>query len=669
MLEYGMDNINERSRKVTTKNIQASIDNGRLLTKLAVVGLIFSICFLILTAVITAMRGGDVFRFGLITYSLSALFCFGALIYGVLATQAGLENEEKQLLAERGIAENRALNVDEDVRFTAGRSFENYCRFAPYALALLGAVITGSLLFYFRSVWTARPAGTVSMSGNALYTALIAIIVMLLNVFIGAFYVGQSRTGAFRWLRPVGAWLIAGFVVMAAATVTALLHANNIFTTDLTAARVFFWIFVILGAEFVTNFIIEFYRPRTLKENRPVFESRLLALFTEPGGVMRNIAAALDYQFGFKVSGTWLYGFVERSFFPLVFLVVIFFLFFSSMHEVGPSKVGVRETLGRIERKLLPPGIYWSLPRPFGTVKVFSTTELKQIVIGEKSIGDDNVPDDEKYRPGAKRNAEISETVLWTKAHGGGEDSNFLVAVKPSGAQSSARDATAAPSISFVRLTMPIQFRIKNVFDYAYHNSNVIYSLRRIGQQAATEYLASTSMMELMSSNRQQAQRAIQARVQQLADRNKLGVQIEALLILDAHPPIEKVAPAYQDVIGAMEQRETAILNAEAYKIKTLPEAQAEAARIVAEAQSYRATTGKVAQAESARFRKQLTAYNAMPSVFKLREFLNFLAVDCAGIRKYVVPLNSESEIFQFNFEAKERLDLIDTDVTKLSNK
>ena len=58
-----------------------------------------------------------------------------------------------------------------------------------------------------------------------------------------------------------------------------------------------------------------------------------------------------------------------------------------------------------------------------------------------------------------------------------------------------------------------------------------------------------------------------------------------------------------------------------------------------------------------------------MPSVFKLREFLNFLAVDCSGIRKYVVPPNSDSEVFQFNFEAKERLDLIDTDVTKLSNK
>ena len=636
------------------------------MTKLAIVGLIFSVCFLILTAVIGAMRGGDVFRFGMITYSLSAIFSFGALIYGMLSTQAGLENEEKQLLADRGAAENRALNVEEDVRFTAGRSFDNYRRFAPYALAILGAVITGGFLFYFQSAWSARPAGAVSMEGNALYTALIAIIIMLLNIFIGAFYVGQSRSAAFRWLRPVGAWLIAGFAVMGVATVTALLHSNNIMGADLGAAKVFFWIFVILGAEFVTSFIIEFYRPRTLKESRPVFESRLLALFTEPGGVMRNIASALDYQFGFKVSGTWLYGFVERSFFPLLLLILFFFLLFSAIHEVGPSKVGVRENLGCVEKKLLTPGIYWSLPWPFGTVKIFSTTELRQIVIGEKSTGDDNLADDQNVKAGTKRNAEIAETVLWTKAHGGSEDSNFLVAVKSS---STSAKEDSAPSISFIRLTMPIQYRIKNVFDFAYSNANPVYSLRRIGQQAATEYLASTSMMELMSSKRLEAQKAIMKRVQFLADYHKLGVQIETLLILDAHPPIEKVAPAYQEVIGAMEQRETAILNAEAYKIKTLPEAQAEAARIIAEAQSYRATTGKVAQAESERFSKQLTAYRAMPSVFKLRELLNFLAVDCAGIRKYVVPLNSESEVYELNFEAKERLDLIDTDVTKLSNK
>jgi len=642
---------------VAKESIQTTIDHGRLMTKLSVVGAVFSAVLLILTAVFAAIRGGDVFRFGLITYSLSLLFSIAGIIFGMLRTQAGLEDEEKKLLEERSAAESRALNVEEDVRFTSRRSFENYARFAPYALAILGAGITAGLLIYFRTVWTARPAAAISLTGNALYTALIALIMMLLSIFTGAFYVGQSRTRGFRWLRPVGAWMIAGFAVMGTAAVCSLCYGNNLYNADMATARVLFWIFAILGLEFIVNLIIDFYRPRTLKESRPIFESGLLALFTEPGGVMRNIAAALDYQFGFQVSGTWLYGFIERSFFPLLVVIAALFWGFSAIHEVGPNNVGVRECLGKIDPQILKPGIYWSLPCPFGNVRTFSCTELYQVTIGEKVQQKD------------KKDSEIRQTVLWTQAHGGGEDSNFLVAVKPGADEQIGKDA--APSISFVRLTMPIQYRIRpdGVLDFAYHNANPVVNLRRIGQQAATEYLASTSMMELMSSKRLDAQKAIRKRVQQLADKHKLGIQIEQLLILDAHPPIEKVAPAYQEVIGAMEQRETAILGAKAYQVKTVPESRAEADRIIAEAKNYSATTGKVARADSERFNKQLTAYRAMPSVFKLREFLGFLENDCGGIRKFVIPLNSDSEVFQFNFEAKERLDLIDTDVTKLSNK
>ena len=35
-------------------------------------------------------------------------------------------------------------------------------------------------------------------------------------------------------------------------------------------------------------------------------------------------------------------------------------------------------------------------------------------------------------------------------------------------------------------------------------------------------------------------------------------------------------------------------------------------------------------------------------------------------MRKFVLTSKPSSDVFQFNFEEKERLDLIDTDVTKL---
>ena len=264
-------------------DIRAAIDNSRLTTRLSIIGGITSLILLVLTLVLGAVKGelvgADVFSLAVIPYSLALLFSISALIYGMLGTSAAIENEEKMLLAGR--ASTNALNVEEDVRFTAGRSFENYRRFAPYVLSVLAALLVAGLLVYFFRHWAGRPADAMPIGVDvATKSALFSAILMLVSVFAGAFFVGQSRGPAFRWLRPVGAWLVTGFAVMFVSTVAAIFVRNNIPAADTYAARVIFWLYAVLGLEFITNFVIEFYRPRTMRETRPIFESRLLALFT-----------------------------------------------------------------------------------------------------------------------------------------------------------------------------------------------------------------------------------------------------------------------------------------------------------------------------------------------------------------------------------------------------
>ena len=109
---------------VTNENeIRTAIDNARLTTRLAVIGWIFSLTMLVITAVLNAYRGGNVFGLAVIPFGLATLFGLAAMIYGMLATAAAQESEEKILLARRR-ANTNALDVEEDVRFTAGRSFE-----------------------------------------------------------------------------------------------------------------------------------------------------------------------------------------------------------------------------------------------------------------------------------------------------------------------------------------------------------------------------------------------------------------------------------------------------------------------------------------------------------------------------------------------------------------
>lgn len=626
-------------------NFKRNDDRAGLLIRLAWIGSAGALILLIAVSLMSSLRGGNMLALAAVPFALSLLFALAAVVYGILAKSAGREEEEKLLLAKR--MESRALNVEEDVRFTAGRTFANFTRFAPFVLALLGVLLTGAMLWQTYGVWKLRGSAA-AMNGNPVHTALIAAVMMMVALFAGAFFIGQSRTPGFRWLRPVGAWMLAGFLTLAAVSISALFYANNIPQADQVCSKVFFWIFTVLGAEFAVNFVIEFYRPRTAGESRPIFESQLLSLFTEPGGILRNIASALDYQFGFKVSGTWIYSFIERSFFPVLLLWAALFWGFSMIHEVGANQLGIREHFGKADTALLSPGVYWTLPYPFGDIKTFSCSEIHRIVIGESAEG------------AAQRAA--SGVVLWTNNHGGAKEP-FIVAVADPG-------NSGESSISFVNMAIPIEYRIRKdgIIKYAYENASPVKILSKIGEQAVVEYLSGASMNELMSFGRNKAEKALRSKIQQLADLNQLGLEIVRVGIMDAHPPVEKVAPAYQNVIAALEEKETEILKAKAYAETILPESRASAMEIISSASSAADKKRTVARAESERFRYQMLTFRAMPAMYKLNAKMELLEKEVADIRKYIVSSSLADEVYQLNFETRDRLDLVDIDTAELSN-
>jgi regulator of protease activity HflC (stomatin/prohibitin superfamily) len=148
-----------------------------------------------------------------------------------------------------------------------------------------------------------------------------------------------------------------------------------------------------------------------------------------------------------------------------------------------------------------------------------------------------------------------------------------------------------------------------------------------------------------------------------------LGVQIIAVNLLDAHPPVEKVAPAFQNVIGSMEEKESMILKAQAYREKVLPQIEAKKMRLIEEANAYSYKVTKVSKAESERFNKQLQAYAVMPFIYKLRTYLSLLENDAKDIRKFIVSSTLPYEVYELNFEQKQRLDLIDADLDTITQK
>jgi membrane protease subunit HflK len=127
----------------------------------------------------------------------------------------------------------------------------------------------------------------------------------------------------------------------------------------------------------------------------------------------------------------------------------------------------------------------------------------------------------------------------------------------------------------------------------------------------------------------------------------------------DIHPPVA-VAPEFQNVVGAIQKKEAAILNARADAIRTNALADANAFQAVATAESFKQRSEVHALARSALFTNQIPAFRAAPAVYLDRTYLQALVRATADTRKYVLLTTNTQDVLQFDLEEKVGRDLLD---------
>ena len=642
-------------------NLNAVQERYALSVRLAAVGL--GVCVVLSVLVCLAgpvyeWSGFASFSLSLIPFVLAVIFSLMAVIQGRFSVAAVRDEAEKILLQKRKESKTSLLDISEDVRFTAGRNLLIFEKYIPSTIALICSLLMAAALVYFWRNFIFRPETAVaSMSTlipkQPILMAFTSALCAVVSVFLGIFLAGQSHVTEYRWLRPIGAWLMFGALIMLFSLISSILVVLKLTPWDEFLSKVSFFALAVLAIELLLSFVSEFYRPRNQMEDRPVYESRLLSIFTEPGGIMRNIADSLDYQFGFKVSKTWIYGFFERSILPALLLWLLLFWLFTCIAEVGPGELGIRERFGAVIGKTpLEPGIYLKLPWPMENISRVSINEIQSVVVGDVIM---------------KEGKELKPAVvLWTTEHGKSEEEAFsggyLVANEQGGSE-------VAKAVSILETSLPIQYRVRKnqVYQYLFKFKDVPKLLKAIGEQESTRYFASTDFIKDMSSGREKIVVELARRIQRESDKLKLGIEIVCVNMNDAHPPVKDVAPAFQDVLAAKEQARTMVFEANAEAEKALAEGSIKNMTITTEAQAYKYEVSNVAIAEAFRFRQQLAAYKQQPVLFKLRTYLDFLENDCKDLRKFILSSNIPYQIYELNMEEKPALDLLDgTDINKI---
>jgi membrane protease subunit HflK len=463
----------------------------------------------------------------------------------------------------------------------------------------------------------------------------------LILFLLGKDSAGLVRLQGQKLLRPGAAYLLlsAYACFLVAADIAADLAGFP--RSDLFVARFLCVIIGLIALETLLGLILEIYRVRVRGgESRLLYESRLVGLLGQPEAIITTAAHALDYQFGFKISESWFYRFLEQALGWLILAQLAIFSLSTCFVVIEPGDQALLERFGQPvgQNGVIGPGLHLKLPWPIDQTTNYHTEQIQRFIVGA-------VPDN-------------ADTIVWTKPHG--TEDNFLVASRED--TNYVSETTKSPPVNLLAVSIPVQYQITNLASWAYVNQDPNALLQGIATREVVRYLAKADFDELMSRGRAVAGDILRQDMQTEADKLQLGAKIVFVGLEDIHPP-SKVAKYFENVVGANETREARILQAQAYSISTNAWAGSESSNRVwtAQADFHRDVTGGAGRAML--FTNQALAYAAAPGpdgVYEQRARLDTLVTGSRQARKYIIVTTNTPDILIYNLEDKVRPDLLD---------
>jgi len=538
------------------------------------------------------------------------------------------------------------------------------------------------------------------------------------SFLLSRYATGMSRYKEWQILHSGATWLMG--VTLATGAFSAALGALYVAKTPIperVVAHGLRILLLVLAAETLLNLVLDFYRPRAPDEEpRPAFDSRLLGLFTEPGGIARSIADAINYQFGFEVSSTWFYKLLQRSVVPLIGFAVVMMFLLSSLLFVGANEEAVIERFG-LKVRVVKDGLHLKWPWPIEKAYKVATAQVHDLRIGIL---------EEPEKPGKK------ELFLWTNQHAWEPHLNVLVATprlasapttqpKVENLVPTTRPAreseglAASVPVSQLRISAAIQFRIKDAYDWLRRyggpeDEGPREVLSAIARREIMRQCASVDVVGLMGTKRGETEQRLREEIQKKADELDLGVEIVFLGLQGVHPPAD-TAEAFQHVIGAESKRTASERSAWADRNRRLaeiagditqaeelskairrltelesekdtPENELQAARVrvsrlffgdkkaglapiggqaatkVAKARSERWRLENRAQGQATGFEYEIETKSAAPKYYRMRKYLEMLADATGTVRKYVIAASKAGHSPAFGLNLQDERDI-----------
>ena len=174
---------------------------------------------------------------------------------------------------------------------------------------------------------------------------------------------------------------------------------------------------------------------------------------------------------------------------------------------------------------------------------------------------------------------------------------------------------------NFIDVDFYLEYRVIDPVKAIYASDNPKIILANVAQNCIRTTIGSYGVDAVLTTGKNEIQSNIKQMILDKLEKLDIGIQLVNITIQDAEPPTDTVIAAFKSVETAKQGKETALNNANKYRNEQIPNAEAEADRIIQDAEAEKQARINEANGQVARFNSMYEEYTKYPLVTKQRMF------------------------------------------------
>ena len=196
---------------------------------------------------------------------------------------------------------------------------------------------------------------------------------------------------------------------------------------------------------------------------------------------------------------------------------------------------------------------------------------------------------------------------------------------------------------NIVNVDFFVEYKITDPVQYLYSSNQPELILRNLIQSQVRNVVGSSTVDAVLTDGKENIQSQVKDLVTQILTEYDIGLTLVDVRIQDSEPPTQDVIEAFKAVETAKQQAETVVNDAKAYQNAQLPDAQAQADKLIQNAEYLKQARINEAIQQVAMFTAMYEEYAQNPEITRSRMYYETISEILPGVKLYINTGSSDS--------------------------